>query len=52
MRENTELWERLCEQAEVEQDPDKLRLLTQEIDRLLEQKFARLVEEDLKRNQK
>lgn len=31
-------WLKLCEQAAVEQDPEKLMLLTQEICRLLEER--------------
>ena len=42
MRENTERWKQLCEQASVEQDPQKLLELTQEIDRLLAEKYRRL----------
>lgn len=37
-----ERWLELCEQAEVEQDREKLLQLTQEINRLLEEKEARL----------
>jgi len=40
--ETGELWKKLCEQAAVEQDPDKLLELTQEISRLLDEKEARL----------
>ena len=46
MRENKELWKHLCEQAAIEQDTDKLLELIQQINRLLEQKYARLVKED------
>jgi hypothetical protein len=37
-REDKELWMRLCEQASVEQDPEKLLTLVKEINRLLEKK--------------
>ena len=37
-----ERWRQLCEQAAVEQDPEKLLQLTQEINRLLEEKEERL----------
>jgi hypothetical protein len=37
-----ERWRQLCEQAAVEQDPEKLLKLTQEINRLLEEKEERL----------
>jgi len=37
-----ERWLELCEQAEVEQDREKLLQLTREINRLLEEKEARL----------
>jgi len=40
--ETGELWRKLCEQAAVEQDPDKLLELTREINRLLYEKEARL----------
>jgi hypothetical protein len=40
--ETRELWIRLCEQAAVEQDPEKLLQLTQEINRLLSEKEERL----------
>jgi hypothetical protein len=42
MREKTERWKALCEQAAVEQDPEKLLQLVREISRLLEEKQARL----------
>ncbi len=42
MRENEERWKALCAQAAVEQDPDKLLELTQEITRLLTEKRSRL----------
>jgi hypothetical protein len=44
MRENTERWRELCQQAEVEQDPHKLLELVAEINRLLELKEKRLEE--------
>ena len=37
-----ELWRHFCEQAAVEQDPEKLIELANEINRLLEQKEQRL----------
>ena len=37
-----ERWKKLCEQAAVEQDPEKLLQLTEEINRLLEAKEERL----------
>ena len=37
-REDKELWMRLCEQASVEQDPEKLLALVKEINHLLEKK--------------
>jgi len=37
-----ERWRKLCEQAAIEQDPDRLLLLAQEISRLLEEKEQRL----------
>jgi hypothetical protein len=40
--ETGELWRNLCAQAAVEQDPEKLLELTQEINRLLTDKEARL----------
>jgi len=43
--ETGELWRKLCEQAAVEQDPDKLLELTREINRLLYEKEARLERE-------
>lgn len=36
--EGKEEWLRLCEQAAVEQDPERLMFLTQEICRLLEER--------------
>lgn len=37
-----ERWRELCEQAAVEQDPDRLLELTKEITRLLDEKEERL----------
>ena len=37
-----ELWRRCCEQAAIEEDAEKLLELTREINRLLEEKEARL----------
>jgi hypothetical protein len=42
--ETGEHWKRLCEQAAVEQDHEKLLELTQEINRLLDEKEKRLRE--------
>ena len=39
---NKEHWRELCEQASIEQDPEKLLNLVREINRLLEEKQARL----------
>jgi hypothetical protein len=39
---NKERWVELCEKAAVEQDPAKLLELTREINRLLNEKRARL----------
>jgi hypothetical protein len=36
--QNKEEWLKLCEQAAVEQDPEKLLFLTREINRLLEER--------------
>jgi hypothetical protein len=38
-----ELWEQYCEQAAVEQDPDKLLELVHQINRMLEDKETRLL---------
>jgi hypothetical protein len=38
---NPERWQELCEQAAKEQDPQKLLVLTQEINRLLQEKEQR-----------
>jgi hypothetical protein len=40
--EKLELWQHLCAQAAVEQDPRKLMELVREIDRLLGEKMDRL----------
>jgi len=40
--EKKERWMELCAQAAVEQDPDKLHALVEEIDRLLQEKEDRL----------
>ena len=40
--EQAEKWRKLCEQAAVEQDPERLLELSQEINRLLEEKEERL----------
>ena len=37
-----ERWMELCAQAAVEQDPEKLHLLVEEVDRLLQEKEDRL----------
>ena len=42
MQNNKERWMELCELAAVEQDSKKLIALTQEINRLLGKKLARL----------
>ena len=39
---NREKWEQLCSEAAVEQDPQKLLQLIEEINRLLEEKEQRL----------
>ena len=50
MRGNTkELWEQFCEQAAVEQDPDKLVQLAKEINRMLEEKENRLKQNQAKK---
>ena len=41
--EAKERWMRLCEQAALEQDPEKLMQLVGEINRLLEEKEQRLI---------
>ena len=40
--EKLEQWEKLCREAAVEQDPDRLLELTQEVTRLLDEKEERL----------
>jgi hypothetical protein len=40
--ESKERWKELCEQAAVEQDPQRLLELTSEINRLLKEKEERL----------
>jgi hypothetical protein len=40
--EHKERWMELCAQAAVEQDPEKLHALVEEIDRLLQEKENRL----------
>ena len=42
MQENKERWKLLCEQASVEQDPQKLLELVKEINELLRKKQVRL----------
>lgn len=44
--ETEERWRQLCEQAVRERDPDKLLKLTQEINRVLEEKEKRLLTEN------
>jgi hypothetical protein len=46
--ETGERWRKLCEQAAVEQDPEKLLELTSEITRLLDEKEARLQQSRIK----
>jgi hypothetical protein len=46
--ETGERWRKLCEQAAVEQDPEKLLELTNEITRLLDEKEARLQQSRVK----
>jgi hypothetical protein len=41
--EKKEQWQQLCERAAVEQDPDKLLTLTQQINALLREKEERLL---------
>jgi hypothetical protein len=45
MRENTERWKKLCEQASIEQDPKKLLELVREINDLFAKKQSRLAKE-------
>ena len=40
-----ERWQELCEQAVVEQDPERLTTLIEEINRLLEEKEQRLMKQ-------
>jgi hypothetical protein len=40
--EKAEQWRALCEQAAIEQDPEKLMRLVEQINRLLEEKEQRL----------
>jgi hypothetical protein len=40
--ENTEKWRDLCDQAVIEDDPEKLIVLIQEINRLLDLKAQRI----------
>ena len=40
--ETKELWKKLCEEASIEQDSDRLVQLVQEINRLIEEKQLRL----------
>jgi hypothetical protein len=47
--EKGELWRKLCVQAAVEQDPEKLLELTKEINRLLAEKETRLQHSRAKR---
>jgi hypothetical protein len=48
---NKEHWRELCERASVEQDPVKLLELVKEINRLLDDKQARLSRQDAKNNE-
>jgi hypothetical protein len=41
--ETKEIWQQFCEQAAVEQNPDKLLALVKEINRMLEEKENRLL---------
>ena len=41
--ETKERWQKLCEQAANEQDPEQLLILIQEINQLLEEKEKRLL---------
>lgn len=40
--EKLERWQYLCQEAAIEQDPDRLMALTREINRLLDEKEERL----------
>ena len=42
MRESTERWRELAQQAQTEQDPEKLLLIIKDINQLLTQKQSRL----------
>jgi hypothetical protein len=44
-----ELWEQFCEQAAVEQDPERLVQLAKEINRMLEEKEQRLKQNEGKK---
>ena len=46
--DSKERWRELCEQASVEQDPDKLLELVREINQLLEEKQTRLADKTKK----
>jgi hypothetical protein len=46
MKEKTERWKQLCEQASVEQDPRRLLELTREINNLMLGKQRRLARPD------
>ncbi|MHB8215119.1 MAG: hypothetical protein ACYDDS_03475 [Candidatus Sulfotelmatobacter sp.] len=46
--EKKERWMELCAQAAIEQDPEKLHALVEEIDRLLQEKEDRLKKYRLK----
>jgi hypothetical protein len=48
---NLELWQKLCEQAAVEQDPKRLLELVKEIDRILGEKQDRLNRNTIQRPQ-
>jgi len=43
---NEERWRELCRLASVEQDPKKLLALTEEINRLLDEKRKRLISKE------
>ena len=43
--ETRERWQKLCEQAAVEKDPERLMALIQEINQLLDEKERRLTQE-------
>ena len=49
MREQKEKWFELCEQAAVEQDPEKLMALVRQINALLDEKERRVRDRDLVR---